>query len=554
MDAILGETTAYGRRQKLRVITEGLDLKGVYDVTLARINEQDGEKAKLGMAALMWISYSERPLKLDELLHALAVDIGSTDLDLTRIPCVETLLNCCLGLVLVDRKASTVRLIHSTLREYLYTFSEIFGPTHSSMAETCLTYLNFQTIKKISSTQCILPQLTPFLKYCSLYWGAHARREATRVVVSLALKLFDQIESHISTKLLLMDLISKNSRYNWYIPTNGPLIGFTGLHCVSVFGIIEIATTLLRQPNPRDNKRDFLGITPLIWTAICGQAEVTKLLLERQTVNPDKQDGYFGRTALSWAAVEGHQRIVRLLLEWASPKPDGTDGWWGKTPHMMNMVRGRRYVDPKRPDTYGQTAILLAAEEGHEGVVKLLLGREDINPNMSGKAGMTPLLLASCNGHEGVVMRLLERKCINPNIQDDNGKTPLWWAAENKHEGVVNLLLRSEDVNPNVRDRGGLTPLWSATERGDGRIVKLLLGREDVNPDIPDRDGRTPLLMASKNRDERMLKLLSREDDIDLDTPSPESLTPPSLPLQMCSEVTAGLLHLARRAVGLDTP
>ena len=554
MDAILGETTDYSRRQKLGVISECLDLKGVYDVTLARINEQYGEKAKLGMAALMWISHSERPLQLDELLHALAVEIGSTDLDLTRIPWVETLLSSCLGLVLVDRKASTVRLIHSTLQEYLSTFSEIFGPTHSLMAETCLTYLNFRTIKNISSTLCVLPRLTPFLKYCSLYWGAHARREATGVVVSLALKLFDQIESHICIKLLLMNRISKNSRYNWYIPTNGPLIGFTGLHCASVFGIIEIVTALLRQPNPRDNKRDFLGVTPLIWTAICGQAEVAKLLLERQTVNPDKQDGYFGRTALAWAAAEGHQRIVRLLLERASPKPDGTDGWWGKTPHMMNMVRGRRYVDPNKPDTYGQTAILLAAEEGHEGVVKLLLGRENINPNMSGKAGMTPLLLASCNGHEGVVMQLLGWKYIDPNIQDDIGRTPLWWAAENKHEGVVKLLLGREDVNPNVRDKGGLTPLWSATERGDGRIVRLLLGREDVDPDIPDRDGQTPLLMASKNRDEGMVKLLTREDDIDRETPSTDSLVQPSLPLQMCHGVTAGLLHLTHRAVGLNPP
>ena len=110
MDAILGETTAYGRRKKLEAITQGLDLKDVYGTTLERIKEQGGEKARLGMRALMWISHSERILRLDELLQALAVEIGSTDLNAERIPSVEALLSCCLGLVIVDRVPNGLRM------------------------------------------------------------------------------------------------------------------------------------------------------------------------------------------------------------------------------------------------------------------------------------------------------------------------------------------------------------------------------------------------------------------------------------------------------------
>ena len=62
-------------------MTQGLDLKGFYGGTIELIKEQGGERARLGMAALMWISHSERLLQLDELLHALAVEIGSTDLN-----------------------------------------------------------------------------------------------------------------------------------------------------------------------------------------------------------------------------------------------------------------------------------------------------------------------------------------------------------------------------------------------------------------------------------------------------------------------------------------
>jgi len=49
------------------------------------------ERSTLGMAALMWISHSERPPSADELCHALAVEIGSPDLNTDNFPSVGTL-------------------------------------------------------------------------------------------------------------------------------------------------------------------------------------------------------------------------------------------------------------------------------------------------------------------------------------------------------------------------------------------------------------------------------------------------------------------------------
>ena len=40
----------------------------------------------------------------------------------------------------------------------------------------------------------------------------------------------------------------------------------------------------------------------------------------------------------------------------------------------------------------GQTPLLLASQEGHGGVMKLLLGREDVNPNIPDNEGLTPLV------------------------------------------------------------------------------------------------------------------------------------------------------------------
>ena len=93
-------------------MTDGLGLGDAYSTTLGRIMGQDREKARLGMAALLWISHTERLLKANELCHALAVEIGSPNLNVDNVPSIGTLLTCCQGLVVVEKEASTVRLIH----------------------------------------------------------------------------------------------------------------------------------------------------------------------------------------------------------------------------------------------------------------------------------------------------------------------------------------------------------------------------------------------------------------------------------------------------------
>ena len=76
----------------------GLGLGDVYGATIERIKAQGESKSRLGIAALMWVSNAERPLKADELCYALAVDLGSTNFDTNNIPSISTLVSCCQGL------------------------------------------------------------------------------------------------------------------------------------------------------------------------------------------------------------------------------------------------------------------------------------------------------------------------------------------------------------------------------------------------------------------------------------------------------------------------
>jgi len=317
-------------------MTDVLGLGDAYDATLGRIRGQGGEKARLGIAALMWISHSERPLKANELCHALGVRIGSADLDAGNVPSIGTLLTCCQGLIAVDKEVSTVRLIHFTVQEYLRAHPELFGSAHSTIAETCLSYLNSQQVKALWTGPSSGVGSAPFLEYSSLYWGVHAKRELSEYARLLALKLFDDYNDHISTEILL----KVRGLKHLYSEFGKPYL-FSGLHCASFFGIVEIAAGLVEMEGCGINQEDRARNTLLWLAALCGHGGVVKILLGRDGIKPNER-GRYCRTPLFCAAMNGHEEVVKMLLE-------------------------REDVNPNEPDCFGNTPLSRAACEGHEG-------------------------------------------------------------------------------------------------------------------------------------------------------------------------------------------
>jgi len=508
-------------------MTGGLELGDVYGATIERIKAQDGDRSRLGMTALMWISHAERPLRADELCYALAVELGSTDFDASNIPSISTLVSCCQGLITVDKEVSTVRLIHFTLQEYLSSHPDIFSGPHSAMAEICLTYLNSKQVKALSTAPAFDTQNARFLEYCSVYWGVHARRELSDSAKSLALELLGGHYGQISTKLLLAQV---KDFPLWRFKTPSP---FSGLHCASFFGIPEVVAGLIEM-ECYDINEDFLGGGPLAWAARNGHEEVVKILLGREEVSPDKPDND-GRTPLLYAARDGHEGVVKILLAREEVNPDKPDNE-GRTPLLYAAWRGhegvvkillaREEVNPDKPDNEGRTPLSDAARGGHEGVVKILLAREEVNPDKPCNDGGTPLSDAAWLGHAGVVKILLGREEVNPDKPDNLGRTPLLYAARGGHEGVVKILLAREEVNPDKPDNYGRTPLSYAARCGHEGVVKILLGREKVSPDKLDNASQTPLLYAALYGHEGVVEiLLGREEvnpyqpDIDCQTP-----------------------------------
>jgi len=202
IDEILSELTLRQRRKKLDEMTKGDGLGSAYAATLSRVQAQPRSRSKLGMQVLMWVSHSERPLRANELCHALGVEEGSSELNIRNVPRIETLLACTLGLVKVEKSSSTLRLVHYTLQEYLSHNPNLFIEPHAMIAEVCLTYPNFLQVRVISPTLCFPPQSLAFVEYSSCHWGTHARRETTEGVKALALKLLDGYDQRIEDRIL----------------------------------------------------------------------------------------------------------------------------------------------------------------------------------------------------------------------------------------------------------------------------------------------------------------------------------------------------------------
>ena len=461
-------------------MSKGQNVGDGYTATLERIRAQGKDRARLGMEAIMWIAYSERPLGPGELCQALSVEIGSTDLDNDNAPSIRTILNCGLGLVTVDSSSSKARLVHFTLQEHIIAKPTLFCTPHSMIAEVCLTYLNFRYIRDLPPDLDPLPPTTPFLKYSSHYWGVHAGRQPPTSVISLGLNLLDGFDAHISCGLLLGWEFHDSNGWGWK-SSDGPL-NCTALHAGAFLGVPEIMDSLLKMDKWDLNAVDRNGRTALMCAAEVRHGAIVKMLLELEGVNPDIVD-YSGRTALSRAAENGDEGIMEMLLERNDINPDTAD-IYGRTPlswaagggceKIVRALLERNDVNADTADRDGKGPFTCAirprfmaqgTEEERERVVKILLERNDVNPDSADKSGRTPLSWAASSGFAGVLRMLLERNDVNPARTDNRGRAPLSWVSMDKREKIEGMLpiLQWNDAHPNTADESSQTLFpWAA--------------------------------------------------------------------------------------------
>lgn len=276
--------------------------------------------------------------------------------------------------------------------------------------------------------------------------------------------------------------------------------GRTALRAAAWGGHEEIVLTLLDY-GAEMNKADSKGCTPLIAAAYMGHYETVEILLDHNAeVDIADKDG---RTALSVVAlcvptaagIKGFGEVAGLLLEHGA--------------------------DPAHRDHDGMTPLLLAAYEGHEDVVELLLEAgadvdETAGPgSVSAAAAVTPLLAAAAMGHMKTVSKLLFWGAAVDAI-DCEGRTALCLAAARGSLEVVRALL-DRGLDENHKDDLGWTPLHAAACDGHRNVCATLTDQGSMaRVGEMDIEGRTPLILAAQEGHWSTVKLLlDRRSPID---------------------------------------
>lgn len=267
---------------------------------------------------LQFLVYSERPLRINEAMDAIAVDLNERPRfnPENRMPAPDEILRYCSSLaVRVERKAkhteatiAEIQLAHFSVKDYLTSnhieerIAQHFKETIacSSIAEVCLAYL-LELEKNLPIIE--IRQSFFLAQYAARYWASYA----------VIAERDGQMDIGIMTEFIL-----DSSAY-----------------------------TICYQLYPGEMRRaDSLKTPPILYyVSYVGLSRCVRFLLDKR-VDTHAQRGRYGN-ALQAASAKGHKKVVQLLFNVGA-------------------------YDNMQWEWYGN-ALQAASAKGHEEVVQLLL-------------------------------------------------------------------------------------------------------------------------------------------------------------------------------------
>ncbi len=433
-----------------------------YDDSLRRIEELEEYDKDFALRVLSFVFYARRPLSRDELIHALSVESGATDLDSDALYPKVLLFSASSGLIRVDDKSSSVHLAHHTLYEHLDRFCQRqLMDREGELATACLTYLLFEPFRTgpCDTVADMVGRLSHYslLEYACQYWPSHATKFMDGEVKTLALSLLSE-KSRVATCAQLLHL-PRHRVGEWHkkYPCD-----FTCLHAAAYWGL-DKAVVLSLKTGVDVDCQDSNGATPLLLAAEYGHTETATLLLDA-TSDVDFCNN-LGETALTLAARYGHEAIVRLLLE--------------------------RGANSLAEDVEGWTALHWAIMRRHDNISKILLSR--IASNQSDKVQHNKALVLAAEAGNPATIQMLLDEGAEVDYTDDQDSTPLHWAVPLGHIEAARVLL-SRGANPGSRDRYDHTPMhWAVPYHAIAR----LLANYGADVRATNRTGQSALLWAA---------------------------------------------------------
>jgi ankyrin repeat protein len=427
-------------------------LDETYERILLRISEQNRPKA---CVILRWLTFSIRPMQLQEIAEATAVEPEYRRLDPdNRLFDSYDILTICSSLISLSDDTTELKLAHQSVKEYLLSERVRAGAAspyfvteqiaHKSIAEICLTYLlAFERPNPLSAD--ILLDF-PLLVYAAKYWYKHAYLVLhENSISSLCLQLLEPVGSLSFLNWLCVfepDQPWKKPDFQKTLHKLG-----TPIYYASYCGLLATVQHLCEH-GVDVNATDNAGRTPIYGAASNGHELVVDFLLANGADIDGKGD--FGRTGLIRAAARGLEKMVQLLLmKGASIEAKEAHGatalvraaWSGYERVVQLLLNKGACIEAT--DDFDETALIRASGGGHTSAVRVLL-ENGANLEARTKTGETALIWAASDGHEAVVRLLLE-KSADIEARTNSGKSSLDLAKANKHQMVADLLLKYRD-------------------------------------------------------------------------------------------------------------
>ncbi|XP_023667815.2 transient receptor potential cation channel, subfamily N, member 1 [Paramormyrops kingsleyae] len=307
--------------------------------------------------------------------------------------------------------------------------------------------------------------------------------------------------------------------------------GATCGHIAASKGSVAVIKELLKfnkggMTSPHNKTK---GSCPLHLAASGGHSEVVKVLLEAGASAAEENAD--GMTAIHLAAKNGHTHLLEELkssISWnISSTKSGLSALhvaacYGQVDFvreiLTKMLATMRSEPPSAstqdgapghqlPVESGYTPLHLAAQSGHESLVRLLLNYPGVQADAETDVqGSTPLHLAAQNGHTAVVGLLLSKSSSYLQLKDRQGRTCLHLAAANGHISMVRVLL-GQGAETNHTDKDGCTPLHYAAKAGRLAMVRFLV-ESGASARLECREGRTAIQYAAEENHQGTVSFL----------------------------------------------
>ncbi|KAF2834810.1 ankyrin [Patellaria atrata CBS 101060] len=478
------------KRLKLTVLRQGQDLAQVYNSAIERIDLQPPERRDLATNAIYWITYALRPLRSEELCHALAIRLDTNELDEDNISDIEDIIS---GLCWTCGRGSKEQ-------DYDEYFKELKG-----------IYNQHKFLSYSITHWLIRPFPSGSLLNASAFFGLsqvvnkHENENVLNLLLDLDETDVNQIDRYGNSPIHLAIESRRASACHL-------LMGHRNIDIFPPSGACGRTAVVLavEKWNPKDEY-------PLI-----------KVLVEREDRNISAL-GEIAYTVLYVAIRTGCKKSVQLLIGNVNLDINGEIGW-------------------------GEVALTLAAVlQRYVEAVRILLERDDVDPNLQkGEDGYTPLHFAvAWSDDEDTDWMLFDREAIPPDLVEEDPVTLFKSIFVRHYEPIVKLLVERYDVDINAKDRRGRTLLHLATAWSDRdvwksyhvgfmefyenpfnkcdligweedteellhaagarcykRVVEILIARSDI--DVNARDGRdqTPLHFASTMGYQNIIEVL----------------------------------------------